>query len=271
MNQWTFMYTTIDNSNYTTINGDIVNNSIQGFPSSLIGNFSNIVNISLSFSNEVKFIDKIYLDNSSIINPTSEFKNIKNIDALNDLSNCNTIFNSGFYNFINLISINNLYNTYNITNMSNYFSNCSSLVNIPILNMHSITNISNIFSNCNKLSNKSLQNISRSLPNVSQLDNNIDDLNTYVGLTNTQIEYISSTKYASSLQSKGWNIEDNYIKPGIIKSSMIKQQDGTMNISMLGADADYIEMEDGSTLENTIKDLKQYIDDNVENILGGTF
>ena len=127
-----------------------------------------------------------------------------------------------------------------------------------------------MFRNCNNLSNQSLKNIARSLPNVSQLTSQNSNLRN-IGLSQSQINYISTTKYASQLQARGWNIEDNYVKPDLVKSLKMKQSDGTMNLAMLGTNAEYVDMEDGTTLEETVQNLKQYIDDNVANILGGMY
>src|SRR5699024_1349295 len=121
-----------------------------------------------------------------------------------------------------------------------------------------VTNMKSMFSNCNNLSNLSLKNIAKSLPNVSQLINQDNSLQN-IGLSQNQINYISTTKYASQLQARGWNIEDNYIKPDLVKSLKMKQTDGIMNLAMLGTNAEYVDMEDGTTLEETIQNLKQYI------------
>lgn len=162
------------------------------------------------------------------------------------------------------------FDTSNVRSMVNMFCSCVNLVNVPYFNTSNITNISNMFDSCFNLSNLSLKNIAKSLPNVSQLTDQNNNLQN-IGLSKNQINYISTTKYASQLQARGWDIEDNYVKPDLVKSLKMKQSDGTMNLAMLGTDAEYVDMEDGTTLEETVQNLKQYIDDNVANILGGMY
>ena len=162
------------------------------------------------------------------------------------------------------------FNTSCVINMVNMFQECRNLTNIPILNMSNIVNMQGMFNNCYSLSNLSLKNIARSLPNVSQLTSQNSNLRN-IGLSQNQINYISTTRYASQLQARGWNIADNYVKPALVKSLKMKQSDGTMNLAMLGTNAEYVDMEDGTTLEETVQNLKQYIDDNVANILGGMY
>ena len=111
-----------------------------------------------------------------------------------------------------------------------------------------------------------MTNIARSLPNVAQLTSQNSNLQN-IGLSQKQIDYISTTKYASQLQARGWNIANNYVKPALVKSLKIKQTDGSMNLAMLGMDSEYVNMADGTTLEDTIQNLKKYIDDIVANIL----
>ena len=174
-----------------------------------------------------------------------------------------------FYCCRNLTNIPNL-NTINVTDMRSMFSNCTNLTTIFSFDTSNIIKMSGMFRNCYNLSNQSLKNIAKSLPNVSQLTSQNNNLQN-IGLSQNQINYISTTKYASQLQARGWNIEDNYVKPDLVKSLKMKQSDGTMNLAMLGTNAEYVDMEDGTTLEETVQNLKQYIDDNVANILGGMY
>ena len=174
-----------------------------------------------------------------------------------------------FYHCRNLTNIPNL-NTINVTDMRSMFSNCTNLTTIFSFDTSNIIKMSSMFRNCYNLSNQSLKNIAKSLPNVSQLTSQNNNLQN-IGLSQNQINYISTTKYASQLQARGWNIEDNYVKPDLVKSLKMKQSDGTMNLAMLGTNAEYVDMEDGTTLEETVQNLKQYIDDNVANILGGMY
>ena len=131
-----------------------------------------------------------------------------------------------------------------------------------------------MFRNCFNLSNLSLTNIARSLPNASQLISLNSNLQN-IGLSQKQINYISTTKYASKLQAKGWDIENNYVRPALVKSLKIKQIDGNMNLAMLGTDAKYIdvEIEDGTkqTLEENLQQLKAYIDNEINKIIEGSY
>ena len=375
MAQWTFRYTTLENpSNYITVTGNVIDGKIKEFPYELAQSFFNgnpeLMNISFIFPNTVNYIRQIfYIANNGAngsFNPSTYFNKVRNIEDFYDLSDCNTLFYSGFEDFRYLKSIKNLYNTSNVTNMANMFSDChnlisvsnlstsnvkdmndmfyhcysltnipnfdtskvtdmdsmfcccynlttipnldtskvigmfqifwgcNNLITIPNLNTSKVTDMRSMFYLCNNLinipsfdtsnvimmrdmfhrcynlSNLSLKNIAKSLPNVSQLTSQNSNLQN-IGLSQNQINYISTTRYASQLQARGWNIEDNYVKPDLVKSLKMKQSDGTMNLAMLGTDAEYVDMEDGTTLEDTIQNLKQYIDDNVANILGGMY
>lgn len=187
---------------------------------------------------------------------------IPNLDTVN-VKDMNQMF-SDCYRLTNIPSL----NTSNVKDMGQMFDGCNNLTSVPNFDTSSVTNMQHMFSSCNKLTHQSLKNIARSLPNVSQLSTKNSNLR-HIGLSQNQINYISTTKYASQLQEKGWNI--TYIKPDLVKSLKMKQSDGTMNLAMLGTDAEYVDMEDGTTLEETVQNLKQYIDDNVANILGGMY
>lgn len=57
----------------------------------------------------------------------------------------------------------------------------------------------------------------------------------------------------------------------LVKSLGIKQSDGTVDLAMLGTEAAYITMADGTTLEETIQNLKNYIDETIQSVLEGSY
>ena len=233
-------------------------------------NISNVINMSSMFSQCKNLTDVPNFNTSNVTDMSYMFGFCKNLISIPNFNTSNVKDMSWmFYFCYNLTTIPNL-NTSNITDMSWMFDGCYNLTTVPSFNTTNITNMIDTFNACYNLSNLSLKNIAKSLPNVSQLTSQNSNLRN-IGLSQNQINYISTTKYASQLQARGWNIEDNYIKPDLVKSLKMKQSDGTMNLAMLGTDAEYVDMEDGTTLEETVQNLKQYIDDNVANILGGMY
>ena len=233
-------------------------------------NTSNVTNMKGMLSDCYSLTAVPNLDTSNVTNMGEMLKSCRNLTNIPNFNTSKvTNMSQMFFGCYNLAAVPNL-DTSNVTNMQIMFLNCRNLINIPNFNTSNVQNISNMFRSCFNLSNQSLRNIARSLPNVSQLTSQNSNLQN-IGLSQNQINYISTTKYASQLQARGWNIEDNYVKPDLVKSLKMKQSDGTMNLAMLGTNAEYVDMEDGTTLEDTIQDLKQYIDDNVANILGGMY
>ena len=231
---------------------------------------SNVTNMSGMFNGCSNLINISNFDTSNVKNMSHMFSGCNNLTTTPNFDTSNvTNMKWMFSSSRNLITIPNL-NTINVKDMQNMFTSCYNLINIPLFNTSNVINMGNMFNSCYNLSNLSLKNIARSLPNVSQLTSQNSNLQD-IGLSEDQINYISTTKYASQLQARGWNIEDNYIKPDLVKSLKMKQSDGTMNLAMLGTNAEYVDMEDGTTLEDAIQDLKQYIDDSIANILGGMY
>ena len=294
MAQWTLRYTTVeDPSNYITTTGNANGNYYYDVPYNIANsNIPNLYNVNITginssnmifYSNydlsygynfRTTFQSLHYLDNFSntsiIIIMRYMFANCANLIAVSNFNTSNvTNMEFMFFNCYNLINIPN-FDTSNVTDMSSMFRGCHNLINIPNFNTSNVEDMGRMFTACRNLSNLSLKNIARSLPNVSQLTSQNSNLQN-IGLSQNQINYISTTRYASQLQARGWNIADNYVKPALVKSVKMKQTDGTMNLAMLGTNAEYVDMEDGTTLEDTIQDLKQYIDDNVANILGGMY
>lgn len=241
----------------------------------------NLINIPNFNTSKVDDMSDMFLQCSNLINiPNFDTSNVTDMSRmfyyckkLNNIPNFNTInvtdMSSMFSACQNLVNAPFL-NTSNVEDMGWMYQQCRNLINIPVFNTSKVVDMDNMFGFCFNLSNLSLKNIARSLPNVSQLTSQNSNLQN-IGLSQNQINYISTTKYASQLQARGWNIEDNYVKPDLVKSLKMKQSDGTMNLAMLGTNAEYVDMEDGTTLEETVQNLKQYIDDNVANILGGMY
>ena len=143
-----------------------------------------------------------------------------------------------FYFCSNLTDIPN-FDTSNVTDISFMFSYCSNLTNIPSFNTSKVTNMSGTFSYCNNLTNVSLINIARSLPNVAQLTSQNSNLQN-IGLSQKQINYISTTKYASQLQARGWNIVSNYGHEPRIKKIKSKITNNLFSTYYIGMDAKYI-------------------------------
>lgn len=241
----------------------------------------NLINVSNFNTVNVVNMSEMFLNCKSLVSvPNFDTPNVS--DMYRIFGSCYNLTNIPNFNTINVVNMgamyhgcNNLvnapsFNTINVTDMGYMYSDCVNLINIPILDMSSVTNISRMFTSCSNLSNKSLVNIAKSLPNVSQLTSQDDSLST-IGLSSNQISYLSTTKYASTLQAKGWDIEDNYVEPKIVKTLNMKLADGTMDLAVLSTDAEYIDMEDGTTLEETIQNLKEYIDSSISNILGGSY
>ncbi len=233
-------------------------------------NTSNVVDMHYMFENCYSLIHISNFDTSNVVKMSWTFRNCYNLTNVPNFNTSNVINMS--YMFLDCYSLINIpnFDTRNVTNMSYMFKDCNNLINIPNFDISNVTDMEDMFDGCSNLSNLSLKNIVKSLPNVSQLTSQNSNLRN-IGLSRTQINYISTTKYASQLQARGWNIEDNYVKPNLVKSLKMKQSDGTMNLAMLGTNAEYVDMEDGTTLEETVQNLKQYIDDNVANILGGMY
>lgn len=318
MAQWTLNYTTYDNSQWTSVVGNIgagggefqlynlpwteenlpdfkdielnigtVENLTQwridnsgtyldisdiwpNIQTANIYNTAKVINMSNIFAFCDNLISVTNMDTSNVINMYWMFYNCQNLTTMPNFNTSNvTDMRYMFYYCYNLTNIPN-FNTSNVTDMGWMFLDCWNLIDVPNFNTSNVINMKSMFKNCINLSNQSLRNIAKSLPNVSQLTGQNSNLRN-IGLSQNQINYISTTKYASQLQARGWNIEDNYVKPDLVKSLKMKQSDDTMNLAMLGTNAEYVDMEDGTTLEETVQNLKQYIDDNVANILGGTY
>ena len=83
------------------------------------------------------------------------------------------------------------------------FESCSNLISVPAFSTASAQYMNYMFYGCLNLSNESLENIASSLPYTSQLVDNPNSLTTYLRLSQDQVNYISTTKYASQLQEKG--------------------------------------------------------------------
>lgn len=131
------------------------------------------------------------------------FSDCSNLKEIPNFNTNNVISMSSMFSYCNhLIEIPN-FNTSNVTEMSYMFTNCSNLINIPVLNMKNVINIREMFNNCINLSNQTLENIAISLPNYWQLSDISTDNLTEIGLSASQINYLSTTKYAIQLQTKG--------------------------------------------------------------------
>lgn len=259
--------------NLNTINVTTMNNMFSGcYSLTTIPNFntSNVTSMYSMFSSCENLTEIPHFNTSNVVNMSIMFSGCHSLTTIPNLDTSNVTNMAWMFSTLgNLITIPNL-NTINVINMRNMFTSCYNLINIPLFNTSNVIDMRNMFNRCHNLSNLSLKNIARSLPNVSQLTSQNSNLQN-IGLSQNQINYISTTRYASQLQARGWNIADNYVKPALVKSVKMKQSDGTINLAMLGTNAEYVDMEDGTTLEETVQNLKQYIDDNVANILGGTY
>jgi hypothetical protein len=91
-------------------------------------------------------------------------------------------------------------------------------------------------------------------------------LTSYLGLTEVQSDYLKSSSAAAILQEKGW------ISAPTARKVRVKQEDGTFgNDIYFGTEARYVDMENGNTLEVELESIKEYIDTEINNILGGSY
>lgn len=92
-----------------------------------------------------------------------------------------------------------------------------------------------------------------------------------LGFNNEQISYLKSIpEIKQSLQEKGW------LKPPVTKKLKIKQQDGTFGVGIpYGTEAKYVDTIDADgneiTLEENLQQLKAYIDNEINNIIEGSY
>ena len=104
----------------------------------------------------------------------------------------------------NLITVSN-FNTSNAITMFRTFDGCNNLVNVPNFNTPNVTNMKNIFLDCDSLSNQSIDNIAYSLPLYENIINGNPSVNQYIGLSNTQINNMS-TNAKQAAENKGWMV-----------------------------------------------------------------
>ena len=130
--------------------------------------------------------------------------NLTNIPNFN--TNNVTDMSQMFYDCKNLINAPN-FNTSSAINMRVMFFNCRNLINISDFDTSNVTNMSNMFDYCYNLSQNSLQNIIRSIPSRTQIENTTSTTNLqYLGLTTNQINSLPNY-YKQIAADKNWYIE----------------------------------------------------------------
>ena len=207
--------------------------NVPNFDTSKVTTMTNMLSYCYNLINVPNF------NTSNITNMSGMFFSCYNLTNIPNFNTSNvTNMDHIFYFCSNLTDIPN-FDTSNVTDISFMFSYCSNLTNIPSFNTSKVTNMSGTFSYCNNLTNVSLINIARSLPNVAQLTSQNSNLQN-IGLSQKQINYISTTKYASQLQARGWNIVSNYGHEPRIKKIKSKITNNLFSTYYIGMDAKYI-------------------------------
>ena len=139
---------------------------------------------------------------------TSMFSMLAKCYNLTTIPNLNTSNVMNMYRMFaycyNLITVSN-FNTSNAITMFRTFDGCNNLVNVPNFNTPNVTNMKNIFLDCDSLSNQSIDNIAYSLPLYENIINGNPSVNQYIGLTNAQINNMS-TNAKQAAENKGWMV-----------------------------------------------------------------
>ena len=208
-------------------------------------NLASLQNLSQMFSNtKIKEINLSQMNTSNVINMFSTFANSRQLTSISNFDTSNVKdMSRAFYYCFNLIEIPN-YNMSNVVNMSGMFYNCFNLINVPQFYIPKVTNMLNIFYNCNNLSINSIQNITQGLPNFDTLNNPItNNLTTYIGLTESQIEVISRAK-KMNIANKGWNVSIPFynflVKYNVVGNDEIITYNFNETIENYYSDADLI-------------------------------
>ena len=160
----------------------------------MFGMCSNLINISNFNTSNVTDMYGMFVGCVNLVNiPNFNMNNIIRISRM-------------FASCYNLTTIPN-FDTSNVTDMSGMFYYCKNLVNVPLFDMSNVININEIFDNCSNLSQNSLQNIIRSIPSRTQIENTTSTTNLqYLGLTTNQINSLPNY-YKQIAADKNWYVE----------------------------------------------------------------
>lgn len=125
---------------------------------------------------------------------------LKELD-LNNFGSNSTSCQDTFTNCESLITI-PLFDTGKVTTFAETFYGCTKLVNVPIFNTSSVTSFSSMFGNCTSLSNESLNNIMKMCINATSY-NGIKTLR-QLGLTSTQATACQGLSNYADFITAGW-------------------------------------------------------------------
>ena len=112
-------------------------------------------------------------------------------------------FTGMFVNCNNLVEIPTFtFATTKRYSMSSMFSSCTSLKNVPLLDIKNVDDISNMFSNCSSLTNESLNNIMGMCISATKITSN--KTLKYIGLSQAQAEVCQTLSNYQAFLDAGW-------------------------------------------------------------------
>ena len=157
----------------------------------------------ISGVNDLSFI----VNTSLATNACNAFRGATELINLNGLKTNNIINASNMFRLCGDLNIQwNSWNFYNVQNGYQMFSKCN-LQTMPTISLPSATNIRDIFSQCIGITSNTMQNIIETIPDYTQLIDDINPDNTlnYLGITNNQINMLSND-YKQMAADKHWKI-----------------------------------------------------------------
>lgn len=187
-------------SSVTSLNSKYMSNKkLLVFP---LVDTSNVVNLTQAFYGSNLY--SIPLINTSKVDDfSSTFRSclLKEVPLL-DVS-LGTTFTFMFAQCVNLIEVPNfIFNSTKNIGLSNMFSGCSSLKNVPLLNIKNVSNLQNMFSSCPSLTNESLNNIMGMCINIERYTKT--KTLKYIGLTEGQATICEGLSNYQDFIDAGW-------------------------------------------------------------------
>ena len=166
---------------------------------------SNVFNMGWMFWNCKNLTNIPDFDTSKVTNMPHTFRECYNLTNIPNLNTFRVINMTAMFSDCNKLTNIPNFNTSKVRDMSQMFSGCSNLINVPNFNTFKVINMKNIFYDCNNLSSQSIDNIAYSLPLYKNIINGNPSVNQYIGLSNEQINNMSSNAKQAA-EDKGWDI-----------------------------------------------------------------
>ena len=168
-------------------------------------NCNNINNCSCIFYNCYNLVNISNFNTSKVTNMSSVFDGCNNLTIIPNFDTSKVTDMSYMFHRCDSLTIIPNFDTSKVTDMNTMFYSCDSLINVSNFDTSKVTDMNRIFSYCNNLSNESIDNIAYSLPLYKNIINGNPSVNQYIGLTNAQINSMS-TNAKQAAENKGWMV-----------------------------------------------------------------